>query len=599
MAGGGVHFVRGRMEEPALAELGLPAEESRRDRLLRESFVLGFVVLLTLVLGTGVLSSNRVEKLESEISKRSEITNRELETIFDLEGKAAALSAQVITLKMALASNAPSLPAAHRVAQAREELDGALEAARLTPIGSTDEWSELEKAASTYSASLDPDDVIPNEPKAQFEDALKNLELRVRRDVRQDRDTAKTQREQAQRDIAFTTGACLVVGLVVSALSFVETRRRIRMIRRAYSRVATSKEVIESTLEGMDSAVLTLNLDGEVTRINGAALHVLGYGSAGEVVGRGLDVALAQQPSLLVLIAPLVESKNPGRRYLGRVELGRERWLFDVGASPLTIGGEVRGYIVTLSDVTEAERANEELRRNRALVAVGQMTAQVAHEIKNPLGGVRLAAQVLARKLAGDPQSLDVIRRIENSVDHLNHTVAELNQFARPRRLELAPLRLDALVDEILPMVADRIEAKGIRVERHYDEAVPPGAFDEGELRKAFLNFVINALDASAEGAVLELSIEASGDVDPSVSVAVRDYGEGMDEETRRRLFEPFYTTKAHGTGLGMAIAHKIVDLHRGRIDVTTAPGEGTTVTVTLPLTLVPSEVEAAAEERE
>ena len=584
---------------PPLSELDVPAAETRRDRLLRESFVLGFVVLLSLVLGMGVLSYTRLGRLEDEISRRSELTRRELETIFDLEAKSARLSAQVITLKTAMSYHSVTFPAAHRVVEARKDLDDALEASRLTPLGQKAEWKDVNRTFDEFVASLDPDGVIPNEPEEHFEQALNQLEKVVRQDVADDQTSATKQRKDAQRDILFTTVACLIVGLVVSGLSFVETRRRILLIRRAYSRVATSKEVVESTLEGMDSAVLTLSLDGLVTRINGAALHVLGYGSADEVVGHTLHDALSRQPALLSLVDPIVESRNPARSYLGRVELGRERWLFDVGASPLTIAGQVRGYIVTLGDVTEAERAGEELRRNRALVAIGQMTAQVAHEIKNPLGGVRLATQVLARKLANDPQSLDVIRRIESSVDHLNRTVVELNQFARPKRLDLESLRLDALMDEILPMVADRIEAKHIKVERRFDPDVPAGHFDEAELRKAFLNFVINALDASPEGVSLELTIESSGDVDPTVTVTIRDFGSGMDEETRRRLFEPFYTTKSHGTGLGMAIARKIVELHKGRLEVTSTPGEGTTVVVVLPLTLAPLEVETAAEDRE
>jgi two-component system nitrogen regulation sensor histidine kinase GlnL len=225
------------------------------------------------------------------------------------------------------------------------------------------------------------------------------------------------------------------------------------------------------------------------------------------------------------------------------------------------------------------------------------MTAQVAHEIKNPLGGVRLAAQVLARKIGDDAQSLDVIRRIESSVDHLNRIVGELNQFARPQGLDLEPVRLDHLIDDLLPLVADRVEAQHVRVVRRYDPNVPEGNFDQAELRKAFLNFLINALDASTDGAALEISVTVPESFEPVVRVVIRDEGRGMDEETKRRLFEPFYTTKSHGTGLGMAIARKIVELHKGRLEVSSTIGEGTSVAVTLPLTLVPSEVEASARE--
>jgi PAS domain S-box-containing protein len=586
------------MAEPPLLEIDVPAEESRRDRLLRESFVLGFVVLLALVLGMGVLAYSRIGAVENEVSRRSAQTRRDLEVVFKVQEQAGRLGAEAITLKTAVTYGAVTHPAAHRVAEARKDLDETIEAGRKLPLGQTQEWTELERGYAAFVAALPNAEVFPRPEQEVFERAVHNLLERVQLEVRDGEDEAQRMRKSAQSDVAFTTTACLLVGLVVSALSFVETRRRIALIRRAYSRVAASKEVVESTLEGMDSAVLTLSLDGVVTRINGAALHVLGHESPETVVGRSVEEALLAQPALLAMVAPVVETRNPNRRYLGRIEVGAEQWLFDVGASPLTIAGAVRGYIVTLSDVTEAERAGEELRRNRALAAVGQMTAQVAHEIKNPLGGVRLAAQVLARKLHGDEQSLEVIHRIENSVDHLNRIVAELNQFARPQELTLAPVRLDRLMDELLEMVGDRVVDKHVRVVRRYAEDLPDGQVDEGELRKAFINFLINALEASPEGAELEVAVEALGDgPDAAARVTIRDEGKGMGEETLRRLFEPFYTTKAHGTGLGMAIAKKIVDLHKGRIEVRSRVGTGTTVTVVLPLAQVAVEA-VATEER-
>src|SRR6185369_15370729 len=149
-----------------------------------------------------------------------------------------------------------------------------------------------------------------------------------------------------------------------------------------------------------------------------------------------------------------------------------------------------------------------------------------------------------------------------------------------------------------LEMVGDRVEQKRVRVVRRYAADMAEGHFDAGELRKAFINFLINALEASPDGSELEVSIDATGDGGDAVArVAIRDVGKGMEEETLRRLFEPFYTTKAHGTGLGMAIAKKIVDLHKGRIEVRSRVGTGTTVTVLLPLAQVAVEA-VTTEER-
>ena len=570
---------------------GLP----RRDRALRDSFALGFAVLLALVFMLGFISYRRIGDVEERVTSRGLINQKHLKLVFELGEQAGRLGAEAKTFQVTRTVGASTFAVSNRIGHLKRQIGKTLETGSETDLGRTPEWEEYVRAYAIYAASLDAPEPAPDAVAERFETAIRGLLARVADDVAEAQSEAAEMRLEAQRDVAVTTAACLVVGLMVSAISFLQARRNIAQLRRAFRRLADTKELIESTLEGMNSAVLTIGLDGRVTQTNEAALALLGVAKVDAVVGRDLGDALAGRPVLYGMIAPLLESPNLGRRYLGRIELGEERWLFDVGASPLMLAGSVNGYIVTLTDVTEAERAGEELRRNRALVAIGQMTAQVAHEIKNPLGGVRLAAQLLARRLHDDEQALDVIRRIESSVDHLNRTVVELNQFARPKELALEPVRLDELVDELLHMVADRVEAKGILVERDYDGAVEAAMFDAGELRKAFINFLINALDASEEGGVLEVAVEAA---DEAVRVVVRDHGRGMDEETRRRLFEPFYSTKDHGTGLGMAIARKIVEQHKGRIEVRSAKGKGTTVTVTLPTTLVPADAEISAREQ-
>ena len=234
--------------------------------------------------------------------------------------------------------------------------------------------------------------------------------------------------------------------------------------------------------------------------------------------------------------------------------------------------------------LTEAERANEELRRSRALAAVGQMTAQVAHEIKNPLGSVGLAAQVLEQRLAGDEVSRDVVRRIESSVDHLTRIASELNQFARPTELNLTMVDPAALLDDVLAAVADRVLERQVRLACTRVKPIPRARLDQKEVRKVMLNVLINAVDASEPEGSIEVSLGLSSDTADRLVFSVVDHGEGMDDETAQRLFEPFFTTKARGTGLGMAITRNIVELHGGEISVESAVGEGTTVTVTLPV---------------
>jgi len=157
-----------------------------------------------------------------------------------------------------------------------------------------------------------------------------------------------------------------------------------------------------------------------------------------------------------------------------------------------------------------------------------------------------------------------------------------LLEFSRPKELNLSRVNINKLLEDLLPMAADRSAAKQIVFETEFSDAVPPAEYDEAELRKLFLNLIINAIDASDPGRTVTLRtrVESTGEL----AVDVQDHGHGMDDETKRRLFEPFYTTKTNGTGLGMAIAKKITELHRGDLTVSSRKGEGATITVRLPL---------------
>jgi signal transduction histidine kinase len=591
---------RDQQHKVSLSELAGPFGEAPRDRLVRESFLLGFIVLLSLVLALGTISIYRVRTIEEEITARATRNKSHQEIVLELKDETGRLATLVTLFEMARAFGATTAPTRHKIEQLDGEIAKTLDRGRASRMGSWPEWAAIEQSYAAYEAALGESlrspgmQPAPQEIATAYANAVDAARDRVRAESAEAEIEAREQRTRAQRDIILATAACLGVGLFVSIVSFVETRRRIALIRDAYRRVAHGKELIESTLEGINSAVITIGLDGLATGINGEALRLFGIDSADRVVGRPVEEALGRHPKLLAKVAASITSPESSRRYLGRLEVGTRRGLYDVYAAPLVIAGEARGSIVTLADVTEAERSASELRRNRALMAVGQMTAQVAHEIKNPLGGVRLAAQMLGRLHKNDEQSLEMVRRIESSVDHLSRIVAELNQFARPRELSLEEVRLDALVDELLEMVWDRVEAKHVTVDREYDPRLTAAFLDAGELKKALINFLVNALEASPEGARLVVTIEVIDPEGDSVRLVVRDEGHGMDDETIGRLFEPFFTTKASGTGLGMSIALKIIEQHKGTLDVQSVVGEGTTIVVTLPLTLAPAPEPAA-----
>lgn len=222
--------------------------------------------------------------------------------------------------------------------------------------------------------------------------------------------------------------------------------------------------------------------------------------------------------------------------------------------------------------------------RSGALAALGRMATQVAHELKNPLGGLKLYARTLEERLgkSDDAEGVGLARKISGAIDHLAELVTEITAFGRPAELRRAPTSLNTLLDDCLSLVQDRVAGRPIEVVRAYDGACPQAMLDARELRKVFLNLILNGLDAMTERGTLTLRT-AYGPETRAIEVTVEDTGVGMTEETRSRIFDLFFTTKPKGTGLGMAIARSVVDLHGGGIDVESAAGRGTKVRVHLP----------------
>jgi len=375
----------------------------------------------------------------------------------------------------------------------------------------------------------------------------------------------------------------LLVGIVVAALAFYEIRKNLKLFSSAFDANAESRDYLQSLLDSLVSGVVVVGQDGVVQTISESFRRLPGTNADFDLSEfQDYTELFKDSPSLLAAVAEELASEIPHSRYLGRVDIGEN--LFDVFTSPLMVGGDRTGVILVFMDITEVARVQSELRRNHALTAVGQMTAQIAHEIKNPLGSIRFAAEVLKRQGMTDYQdSLKTIQVIERSVDHLAVICAELSEFARPKTLNRVETNLNNLLDDLLPMVADRLTTKQMTVGTHYSSDIPFGYYDATELKKLFLNLIINAVEASEPGSSVEIRTHLEGTQDVRIEIA--DHGSGMDAETQRRLFEPFYTTKEKGTGLGMAIAKQIAELHSGDLSVNSHPGAGTIATVRLPLT--------------
>jgi PAS domain S-box-containing protein len=241
--------------------------------------------------------------------------------------------------------------------------------------------------------------------------------------------------------------------------------------------------------------------------------------------------------------------------------------------------GKPYQYLAIRSDITDRKKAEEELRKREALARVGQMAAVVAHEVKNPLAGIGGAIEIIGSRLPSDSPDRQVVANILQRIDALNRRVQDLLLFSRPRAPRIASVRLPALLHETAELLAEDPTLARVKVEITGPELSFAG--DPEQLKDVFLNLLLNAAQAMGGTGCIHVSAEVGNG---ACRIKVEDSGTGISPDVRGKIFEPFFTTKNRGTGLGLAIARQIVEGHGGKIGVRSATGEGTTITVSLPL---------------
>jgi signal transduction histidine kinase len=229
----------------------------------------------------------------------------------------------------------------------------------------------------------------------------------------------------------------------------------------------------------------------------------------------------------------------------------------------------------------ELVETHKRLVTQERIAALGRAAAQVAHEVKNPLAGLLLYSLQLKSKAANFSESeAYLVEKIVDTINHLNSRVEQILGFARPVSLTLKPANLNEIVNDVLDLLRPQLAANKVEVRPALGQQPAYAMLDQSSMRGALLNLILNSIEAMTAGGTLSITLERTGEM---LRLEIADTGPGIGEEEAKKIFEPFYTTKAQGLGLGMPYSRRIIEQHGGSISLSSRVGEGTTISVMLP----------------
>src|SRR3989440_5938612 len=348
----------------------------------------------------------------------------------------------------------------------------------------------------------------------------------------------------------------------------------------------------DAVVAALPDAVIAVDPELRVVFWNSAA-EVLAERSARRAEGRLLKEIFPADASIVRRLAETLasgESRSEAEALIER-PARREVPVSLVTAALFGKDGTVGGAVAVLRDLSRIRQLEAEVRRGETLASASRMAVGLAHEIRNPLGAIRGAVQLLARELASEPRLTEYTTVLTSEVDRVNRIIEMLLNLARPVPVRPVPLNLHQLLERVALLTEEGARDKRISVVRRYDPSLPPILADEDRPAQVFHNLVRNAIEAMPGGGRLTLVTRLSmnplfakvdlGQGQRSMAeIQIADEGAGISEETRAKLFTP----KERGLGLGLALCHRIVDEHGGAIQVTSEPGRGTAMSCFLPI---------------
>lgn len=356
--------------------------------------------------------------------------------------------------------------------------------------------------------------------------------------------------KRSQRTLFIQSGFLVLLAIFLITLTNAYLKRRQKSERLIQLETFHSK-----LLDNLPDGIFTIDKQGIITSANQALSNILNKPLA-EILGKPFSSFFA--------------SNLPEHKW---ITLEKDKKNLELLKIPLA-----QEELILLRDRTELKKMEEELLQNQKLATIGRFATGMAHEIRNPLNALKGFAQFFAQKFAQEEPAKTYAQTMVQEADRLNRVITDLLTFARPKKIEKKEFQLKPFLEEIIRILQFDLQKKSLqtilKVEAKSIQA------DQDSLKQALINLILNSIDASHPKGIIKIQAKK---LNSHLKITIEDFGQGMDETTLKEIFTPFFTTKDKGTGLGMAIVHKIITEHGGNINLDSTPNQGTKVEIILP----------------
>jgi len=345
----------------------------------------------------------------------------------------------------------------------------------------------------------------------------------------------------------------------------------IQKINQSTNKLKNLKEFNEDILRSTTTGIISVDQDGEVISINRAAKNILKKESE-------------QEEIFMKLKKLTIKSLNKNERYNKIMEFSIEQvesLIIEVNTSLLTNEeGEINGALCSFNDITQRRKIEERIKEIDRLSSLGEIAAGLAHEIRNPLTGIKTSIEVLENRI-NDKSSNQLCANVVSEINRMNTLISDILNFSNPKNPQLKLIDVKNIIEETLMLMEEQFKNNNIQIKKKYGQEKLYAKIDPEQLKQILINLYMNAINAISKKGKIEISLRVINE--NKIKISIKDDGKGIKDEDISKIFDPFFTTSAKGTGLGLAVVKRLVLENKGEIDIKSVVGEGTNVEIILP----------------